>query len=259
MIFAPPFYLKLMSLLLKSFISLILIFLVFIAAFSMFEIFGRKESRLNPDKLRKIHKANGIVFIFLSLLLSYFCLSFIFNTKAELSPRGTFHSVLAVSIILLLIFKIAFVNYYRKFYEYAKILGILTAIITLLTISTSAGYYLLITGFGASKYDMGSYRTDTLKEVTSVFEIATDTESVNKGKDLFNQKCFFCHEAYSKDKTVGPGLKGILKEPYLPVSKKQSNAENILHQIKTPYKDMPSFSHLSDDELKNIVAFLNTL
>ncbi len=38
-----------------------------------------------------------------------------------------------------------------------------------------------------------------------------------------------------------------------------SNVENIIHQIKTPYKDMPSFSYLSDEEVKSIVAFLNTL
>ncbi len=192
-------------------------------------------------------------------MIAYLCLSFIFNTKLELSPRGAFHSIFAVSIIVLLIFKIAFVKYYPKFYEYAKILGIMTAIITLLTISTSTRYYLLITKFGTSKYIAGSFRTEPSKEVTLSFEVHTDAEDIKKGKDIFNQKCFFCHEAYSKDKTVGPGLKGILKESYLPVSKKKSNVENIIHQIKTPYKDMPSFSYLSDEEVKSIVAFLNTL
>lgn len=160
------------ALLLKSYVSLILIVFVFISTFTMLEIIGRKESRFNLDMLRKIHRVNGIFFLLLYLLIAYLCLSFIFNTKLELSPRGAFHSIFAVSIIVLLIFKIAFVKYYPKFYEYAKILGIMTAIITLLTIS---------------------------------------------------------------------------------------NVENIIHQIKTPYKDMPSFSYLSDEEVKSIVAFLNTL
>ncbi len=131
------------------------------------------------------------------------------------------------------------------------------ASVTLLTLLTSSGYYLLITEFGTFK-NIGNHRTQTLIEATSI-KIPTDTESIKKGKDIFSQKCFFCHEAHSRDKTVGPGLKGISREPCLPVSKKPSNAENIINQIKNPYKDMPSFSYLSDDEIKNIVAFLNTL
>ncbi|MEW6418126.1 MAG: cytochrome c [Nitrospirota bacterium] len=58
---------------------------------------------------------------------------------------------------------------------------------------------------------------------------------------------------------MGPGHKGILKNPLLPVSKKPATPENIVHQLKKPYKDMPSFSYLSDTEVQNIIAYLNTL
>jgi hypothetical protein len=58
---------------------------------------------------------------------------------------------------------------------------------------------------------------------------------------------------------VGPGHKDILKNPLLPVSKKPATPENAADQIRNPYKDMPSFSYLLDEDVENIVAFLNTL
>ncbi|MEW6109544.1 MAG: cytochrome c [Nitrospirota bacterium] len=38
-----------------------------------------------------------------------------------------------------------------------------------------------------------------------------------------------------------------------------ATAENIANQIRNPYKDMPSFSYLSDEDIQNLIAFLNTL
>ncbi len=245
--------------LLKSFASIVFAVSAIIAMFTMLEILGRKESKYDVHKLRKIHKINGVVFLLIFLVISYFCLSFIVNTKSELTPRGAFHSVFALTIILLLIIKLSFIKRYRQFFEYAKSLGIIISTIALLTFATSTGYYLLVSEFGTFKNTLMTSGFETPKGKNSIFKIATDTESIKKGRELFNEKCFFCHDTNNREKSLGPGLKGVLKEKYLPVSKIQSNPENIINQIKNPFKDMPSFSYLSDDELKNIVAFLNTL
>ncbi|GBE37750.1 hypothetical protein BMS3Bbin08_00346 [bacterium BMS3Bbin08] len=53
-------------------------------------------------------------------------------------------------------------------------------------------------------------------------------------------------------------LKGILKKPRLPVSKKPATPENIANQLKKPYRRMPSFSYLADEQISNIIDFLNT-
>ncbi len=89
--------------------------------------------------------------------------------------------------------------------------------------------------------------------------VKTDPESIGKGKNLFDAKCSFCHNPHSTETIVGPGLKGILKNPDLPVSKKPATPQNIANQIRKPYSDMPSFSYLSEDEVLDIIAFLNTL
>jgi cytochrome c2 len=91
------------------------------------------------------------------------------------------------------------------------------------------------------------------------FTVKTDPESIQRGRDIFVAQCTFCHKTNSTETTVGPGLKGILKRAKLPVSKKPATPENIVHQMKRPYQKMPSFPYFSDEEIQNILAYLNTL
>ncbi|MDP2276767.1 MAG: cytochrome c, partial [Nitrospirota bacterium] len=147
-----------------------------------------------------------------------------------------------------------------QFYEQAKIIGILIALISFAMFAASGGYYLLITKFGTDKEFMeaAALKKEPVKEAVKI-ALKTDPESIRKGKELYESKCYFCHDAYGNKREVGPGHKGILKNPLLPVSKKPATPENAANQIRNPYKDMPSFSYLSDEDVENIVAFLNTL
>lgn len=89
--------------------------------------------------------------------------------------------------------------------------------------------------------------------------LRTDDESIGTGKEIFDSKCYFCHDARSTKKGVGPGMKGILKVDKFPVSEMAATPENVVKQLRTPYKSMPSFSSLSDEDILNIIAYLNTL
>jgi cytochrome c2 len=96
-------------------------------------------------------------------------------------------------------------------------------------------------------------------EKGAMIKIKEDKESIGQGKTLFDAKCGICHDAYSTQTIVGPGLKGVLKNPRLPVSERPSTPENIRSQLKTPFNRMPSFDYLSEEEITDIIAFLNTL
>ena len=89
--------------------------------------------------------------------------------------------------------------------------------------------------------------------------LKTDDKSINKGKEIFDSKCGFCHQTNSTKKGVGPGLKGIMKGDKTLVSNKPSTPENIIDQLKNPYQNMPSFSSLSEEDILNVIAYLNTL
>lgn len=86
-----------------------------------------------------------------------------------------------------------------------------------------------------------------------------DSDSITAGRSLFAQKCSHCHYVDRTDYFVGPSLQGILKNPLLPVSKKPATPENIVRQMRHPYTNMPSFVFYSDEDLTNILAFLNSL
>ena len=126
-------------------------------------------------------------------------------------------------------------------------------------IGTSGGYYLLVTKFGTEKAvaDITAYKA--MRQPIMIAVVRTDNQSIARGKELYESKCYFCHDAYSTKKIVGPGHKGIMKNPYLPVSKKPATPESIANQIIKPYKDMPAFSYLTDGQIQDIIAFLSTL
>ena len=242
----------------KSLMGIGILVSAVIAVFTMLEMFGRSEKKYDIEKLKKVHRANGIVYFLLFILIAYFCLDFIINTKTELSPRALIHSLYAVAILLLLGLKFSILRVYTQFYNQVKIMGLLIAFLTFGMFATSGGYYLLITRFGTDK--AFSMIKESPKEVSKAgIVLKTDPESIRKGKELYESKCYFCHDAYSNKREVGPGHKDILKNPLLPVSKKPATLENVANQIRNPYKDMPSFSYLLDEDVENIVAFLNTL
>jgi mono/diheme cytochrome c family protein len=87
----------------------------------------------------------------------------------------------------------------------------------------------------------------------------TDQKSIKAGKVLFAQKCEYCHDPFSTMRLGGPGLKDILKNPLLPATKKPATPENIASQMRHPLSNMPSFVYLDEDDVENIIAFLNTL
>ena len=45
----------------------------------------------------------------------------------------------------------------------------------------------------------------------------------------------------------------------LPVSGQAVNQESIRKQLVTPYKNMPEFKNLSEDEITALIAFLETI
>lgn len=244
----------------KSVLSLFMLLCVLGAMFTMFEVFGRSEKRFNIESLKKIHRTNGIIYLLFFIFIAYFCLVFIVKTKAEPSPRAALHGVFALTVIVLLILKISFVRVYRQFYGKVQTIGFLIAVLSLCMIGTSAGYFFLVAGLGDNKaIEMVVRQKEEARQTPLQPGVKTDPESIARGRELYESKCNFCHDPYSSNQGVGPGHKGILKNPLLPVSKKPATHENAANQLKTPFKDMPSFSYLSEGQIEDIIAFLNTL
>jgi mono/diheme cytochrome c family protein len=211
----------------------------------MLTLMGRVERKIGTTFLRRLHKIAGAVFALMYLVISYFCLHYVEMAGEGLSTRAVFHGVLAIALFFVLALKISVVQFYKQFLRYVPGLGMTVFGLAFAVFFTSAGYFFLVTG-----------ETTGAEEPVSELSGIADAR---RGEGLFENQCSFCHYADRADSKLGPGLKGILRGETLPASGRPATAENVTQQLLNPYRSMPSFSSLSEQEIKDLLAHLKTL
>jgi mono/diheme cytochrome c family protein len=251
---------------LKSLLSLVLLLPASYGMYTMFKIFGGAVAE-NVTRIKLRHKVAGYLYVLIVLVISYLCAGFAAASKAEPSPRAVVHIVLALTILTLFVVKVLFIHRFRQFYAQAKTIGIAIGVMSFVMIGISGGYYLIMTRFGQDRsVDKSVYYQLERPFLTVVriggpglTSIRTDRTSIGMGRTLFTARCSACHDPLSTITIVGPGLKGLLKNPKLPKSGHPATAESIRFQLRQPLGSMPSFAYLTEDEMEDLIAYLNTL
>lgn len=77
---------------------------------------------------------------------------------------------------------------------------------------------------------------------------------VKEGERQFLQSCAGCHDAHSKERLVGPGLKSYYKN-----DKSSSKDDAVRNIIRQGRGSMPSFGNLSQDQMNDLIRYLRTL
>ncbi len=252
---------------LKSILSLVLLLFALYNVYTMFEVFGGKATTEAAALLKRRHKISGYGFVVLFALLVYLCVGFLAASRSEPSARTALHVLLALGIAAIFIVKVLFIHRYRQFYAQARTIGIVMGILTFVLVGISGGFYLVVSHFGrdltVDKSAFYAVRGPFLavRQIANpaVQPIRTDPLSIARGKALFAARCSACHDPSSTRTIVGPGLKGVLKNPKLPVSGHPATPASIRFQLRQPMGRMPSFAYLSDDEMSDLIAYLNTL
>jgi mono/diheme cytochrome c family protein len=81
-----------------------------------------------------------------------------------------------------------------------------------------------------------------------------------EGRKLYENYCDRCHEPYSSRGKKGPGLKGVFKHPYLPLSGLPANDDRIIDIIKYGRAKMEGFNQvMTEQQVNDLVAYLHTL
>lgn len=83
---------------------------------------------------------------------------------------------------------------------------------------------------------------------------ARASPSVNAGERLFGQSCATCHNAHSKERIVGPGLKG-----YYTSLRPEARDETIRDIITHGRGTMPAFSALNSTEIDELISYIRNL
>jgi mono/diheme cytochrome c family protein len=80
------------------------------------------------------------------------------------------------------------------------------------------------------------------------------------GRKIYDNECDRCHEPYSTRGKKGPGLKGVFKNQYLPLSGLPANDERVGDIIRLGRQEMPAYSQkLSQKQIDDLLAYLHTL
>lgn len=88
--------------------------------------------------------------------------------------------------------------------------------------------------------------------------VMAQDDAVAKGKEVFEQ-CSVCHNVDNDEKKIGPSLKDLYKKDKMKSGKKATDA-SVLAIINGGGGGMPAYADmLSDDEKKNLIAYLKTL
>lgn len=218
------------------------------ATIAMLTLMGKAEKKMSAVTLRKIHKMLGFVFLTLFLVLGIMGSIFWATKGDDISTRAVLHAVLAAGLFIIFILKIGIIRFYRQFLSIAPSLGMAVFCLSFVVFFISGGFFTLRT--------LSAPRSPTELIQTLPVQIQG---SIDRGRALFETKCFSCHLADSKEKKIGPGLRDLLSEDTLPHSGRPATVENILSQLERPILAMPAFKNLSEQELADLIAYLKTL
>lgn len=79
------------------------------------------------------------------------------------------------------------------------------------------------------------------------------------GRGIFSERCASCHYAYSSNSLHGPGLDRLYRKKYLP-SGLPANDRFVTQTIVSGRGMMPAEgATLSDEQLRELIAYLHTL
>jgi mono/diheme cytochrome c family protein len=79
-----------------------------------------------------------------------------------------------------------------------------------------------------------------------------------RGHTVFQANCAQCHYDRSSDAFHGPGLRGVMKKPYLP-SGAPANDDRVTATIQHGRGMMPAQPYLDAQDTTDLLAYLHTL
>ena len=80
------------------------------------------------------------------------------------------------------------------------------------------------------------------------------------GRRVYDQHCDQCHEPYSSSGRKGPGLKGVFKKEYLPMSGLPANDDRVGEIVRLGRSKMPAFGQtLDQQQVQDLLVYMHTL
>lgn len=132
----------------KTYVSIGLVILALFEFISVMRIMGRKGGAGPAAKnLMRMHRLFGYVFLVYFIWISWICVDLmdrLASAGRPLDSRAVLHGFWAMIIFAVLLLKISFVRIYQKYKPYVPLLGMITAIGTLVLWGLAGWMFLII-------------------------------------------------------------------------------------------------------------------
>ena len=128
----------------KTLLAVLLLAAGTTAFLSMMARFGRPGDEARSERLRRLHKKAGWIYVALVAPLAVFGAGFLVELQDGLTVRAAFHFVLAVALLAVLLLKVLVVKTYRQQLRFAPSLGMTLFAVTLVVFLVTAGYFSLL-------------------------------------------------------------------------------------------------------------------
>lgn len=135
----------------KTYVTLGLVALAVFEFVTAMYIFGRKGSKAHMKPVLLAHRIGGYVFLFFWLWPILVGLDLLgrlsrYSDGWQFDGPRFYHAFLGVTVLALLILKIAFVRFYGNFRTSARWLGIIISLLAVITWLIAGGFWLAMMG-----------------------------------------------------------------------------------------------------------------
>jgi hypothetical protein len=134
----------------KTWFSLGLVPLALFNFWAAMRVFGKKPPITHAKLFMRLHRIGGYVFLFYWVVVSWICFDLmgrLARAGRPLDVRGFYHGMLAFTLFFLLLLKISFIRFYRRFQPQGAItIGIILTIGTLVVWSIAGLMFLILLG-----------------------------------------------------------------------------------------------------------------
>ncbi len=114
----------------KTYFALGLVFLALFEFITAMSVYGKKPPRPNGRIIMRLHRIGGYSFLLYFIWISWVCVDLMGRLAMAGKPldaRGFYHGFFAMVLFVILLLKISFVRFYRRYVPAVPALGVLVA------------------------------------------------------------------------------------------------------------------------------------
>ncbi len=139
------------SVLTKTYVTLGLVGLALFEFITAMHVYGNKGQKFHPKLILTLHRIGGYIFavyMIWPLIVGTSLLTRLSRYSEDWNFDGPrfFHAMLGISVFIMVLLKIVFVQFYQNFRPFAKMLGIMISCTILVTWLIAGGFWLCMMG-----------------------------------------------------------------------------------------------------------------